>query len=98
MPHPFLLVIGYARFAVAESEAAALIELCGALSVPCRSDGFGRARDSEEALTFFICSEASSKRLIRIAQRRGIKIHSEETGNQRDGNPYDVGCCGGGIA
>ena len=52
MSHPFLFITGYARFAVADTEAAALIELCGALSVPCRSEASAeRARTGAEMLS-----------------------------------------------
>lgn len=74
MLHPFSFLIGYTRFSVSEVQAARFIELCSALGIFCRSEGYKESADGEER-AFFICSSLARKNLFFAAERHEIQIY-----------------------
>lgn len=78
MLHPFLFFVGYTRFSVCADSAAAFVELCGELSVSCRSEGFKADKQNGDQRAVFICSAFSTRRIINAAKTRGIDFLSVE--------------------
>ena len=74
MLHPFLSLVGYTRFSVSEEQAARFIELCSALGIFCRSEGYKSSPDGVNR-AFFVCSALSRQNLFFAAKRYGITLH-----------------------
>ena len=74
MLHPFSFLVGYTRFSISEAQAARFIELCSALGIFCKSEGYKKSADGEER-AFFICSHFARKKLFFVAERYEIQLY-----------------------
>lgn len=83
MLHPFSFLIGYARFSVSEAQAARFIEICAALGLSCKSEGFRPTADGAQR-AFFICSASALGRVIRASEQHSISLYDL----QKRGIPY----------
>jgi len=74
-----MFLIGYSRISVELKDAPALLELCAALGISCKSEGTTpEAEENGEERAIFICSAMAEKKLLSFAAHRGIPVKLEK--------------------